>query len=72
VVPCTRASTCVALEPTVLLRLTHASLCSALAPRPKLWRDLRNAVIWREPTELIRLPVLRALAAFTTDVRMGR
>ena len=69
VVPCTRVCTAVALEPTILLRLTHASLCESLSNRPKVWRELRNAVIWREPSELTRLPVLRALVGTHSEVR---
>lgn len=58
----------VALEPTVLLRLTHASLSSALSSRAKIWRDVRTAVVWREPFQLIRLPVLRCLVGSDAEV----
>lgn len=68
VVPATRTSTVVALEPTVLLRLTHASLSAALSTRSRIWRDIRSAVVWREPFQLIRVPVLRALVGSDADV----
>lgn len=52
----------------MLLRLTHASLSAALAAKPKVWRDVRTAVMWREPFQLIRLPILRALVGSDSDV----
>lgn len=67
VVPATRTVTVVALEPTLLLRLTNASLTAALGTHTKLWRDLRTAVLWREPFQLIRLPVLRSLVGTESE-----
>jgi hypothetical protein len=67
VVPATRTVTVVALEPTLLLRLTNASLTAALGTHTKLWRDLRTAVLWREPFQLIRLPVLRSLVGTDSE-----
>jgi len=62
VVPAPRAARAVALSPCLLARVTHDSLRRALAHRPAVWRAVRSAVIWREPSQLIRVPLLRWLA----------
>jgi len=45
----------------VLLRLSHDSLSSVLARRPRIWRAVRNAVVWRGASQLVRLPLLSFL-----------
>lgn len=62
VVPAARSTRAVALSPCLLARVTHNSVRRALAHRPAVWRAVRSAVAWREPSQLIRVPLLLHLA----------
>jgi CRP-like cAMP-binding protein len=61
VAPCARATRTVALTSCLLLRLSHAALHATLAHRPRLWRAVRNAAVWRDASQLCRLPLLSHL-----------
>jgi CRP-like cAMP-binding protein len=56
-----RTTRAVALTSAVLLRLSHDSLSAVLARRPRVWRAVRNSVVWRAASQLVRLPLLSFL-----------
>jgi len=72
VTPGPRATRAIALCSTTVLRLTAASLRTALLPRPRVWRAVRNAVAWRDPLQLMRLPLLCHLAGGGDDEAAAR
>ena len=61
VLPGHRSYRAVALTSAVLLRLSHASVRAVLSCRPRVWRAVRHAVTWREPSQLARMPLLAHL-----------
>jgi hypothetical protein len=61
VVPAPRAVRAVAMSTCILARLTHSSIRRLLSHRPRVWRAMRNSVVWREPSQMVRVPLLRWL-----------
>jgi CRP-like cAMP-binding protein len=69
ILPGPRTTKAVALSSSLLLRITHASFRAVLAVKPRMWRTVRNAVIWREPSQLARLPLLASLIGGEAEAR---
>jgi CRP-like cAMP-binding protein len=60
--PGPRGSRATATSSTMLLRITHDSLRTVLATKPRIWRAVRRGARLRSSAQLIRLPVFAKLA----------
>ena len=67
VLPGPRLTRATALSDTHLLRISHASLRNVLGRYPRAWGMVRDLVMWREASTLVRLPMLATLAGGEGD-----
>ena len=61
--PSIRCYNATALSPVYLWRISHSTLSALFSQKPSLWRKINNCAMWREPSHLVRLPVMHSLCS---------